>query len=134
MEKTLQESRVPEVRDKYRQSLILQRKLSEVLQTQSMESNSCDKIRGIAFLFSMPFGFRSYFVRKKGQLIAQIRHLPPCIVTLLFARYLGDPLITPITRQPNFFIHYSNLLGLLSLPLQKKVKRPYYANMVKSSR
>ena len=36
-EKILQESQVPEVHDKYRQSPILQRKLSEVLQTQSME-------------------------------------------------------------------------------------------------
>ncbi|MED6110590.1 hypothetical protein PIB30_044511 [Stylosanthes scabra] len=37
MEKILQESQVPEVHDKYHQSPILQRKLSEVLRTQSME-------------------------------------------------------------------------------------------------
>ena len=37
MEKILQESQVPKVHDKYRQSPILQRKLSEVLQIQSME-------------------------------------------------------------------------------------------------
>ena len=37
MEKILQESRVQEAHDKYRQSLRLQRKLSEVLQIQSME-------------------------------------------------------------------------------------------------
>ncbi|XLS54834.1 hypothetical protein HN51_004589 [Arachis hypogaea] len=34
MEKILQESQVPEVHDKYHQSPILQRKLSEVLRTQ----------------------------------------------------------------------------------------------------
>ena len=52
----------------------------------------------------------TYCLRKEQ---ATLRHLPPCIVALLFARCLGAPLITHITRQPNLFIHYSNVIPCL---------------------